>query len=128
MISGICIYYAPAISVTRLLCPGHDALTAFHTLHREAIHIPGLVFMRTCDSTDQCLVITCFDQIILNPVLIKVLCTQSYHYTPSSLSHVSIAWTSVKFLTQLGLRPNVLFVCQLSPPSKYPKVVPSVYL
>ena len=58
---GICICYALAIDIARLWYPGHDTLTVLHTLHWEVMHTSGLVFMRTYESTNQCLVITCCD-------------------------------------------------------------------
>ena len=61
VISGICICYMPAIRIARLQCPGHDALTMLYTLHGEVMHISGLVFIRACESPNQCLVITCCD-------------------------------------------------------------------
>ena len=61
VILGVCICYVPTISIGRLRCPGHDALTMLYTLHGEVMCILGLVFMRTFESTNQFSVITCCD-------------------------------------------------------------------
>ena len=127
MISGVCICYTPAIGVARLQCPGCDALTVLHTLHGEVMHISGLVCMRTCESTNQCLVITCCNHPTSPAQSYQaLLCCRYYilsHITtplvPSSIvnnghSHMSVALTSVKGLVPLGSHPNALSESQFS--------------
>ena len=94
MISGIYICYMPVIGEAALWCPGYDALTMLHTFHVEVTHISGLVFMRTCESTNQCLVITCCDQpIILIP---------SYYALPQFryciISHITTTFVPSSFI------------------------------
>ena len=70
VISGVGICYMLAISIAGLWCPEHDALTVFYTLHREVMHMSCLVFMRTYELSNQCLMVTCYK-----------------HSTPPSQSH-----------------------------------------
>ena len=47
--------------IAGLQCPGHDALTTLYALHGEVMCISDLVFMRTRESPNQCLVVTYCD-------------------------------------------------------------------
>ena len=93
---GVCICYtlAIAISIAGLQCPGHDALTALYTPHGEVMHISDLVFMRTRESPNQCLVVTCCHHLTFPGQSHQAL----LHFRYCILSHITTPLVSVMLL------------------------------
>ena len=74
-----------AIGIAGLRCPGCDALTALYALHGEVMRISGLLLMKTCESPNQCLVVTCCE----NPSSFSQSHWALPHFGYCILSHIT---------------------------------------